>query len=238
MYEFAFDNTFRTFPTSSFRREHQPRRSSEIRLRTRHAPLPIPYLGLVQSCRLIRKEFRPWWMDAHRIPLCNLNRYLRTFFPPRPKSDTAYYNSKGKSRVYFRRCELPRRDLLPLIKHMIRFPKRTIEVNQLAHHSDLQFEGLTQLLQNEHPMWKRWIRTNVLTQVRLEPREPEQAHMQWLRHRIILVVKEKHATPWIKSVFGAPSGANRDHDGYSSFLATIGLDNIVGWEIDFGMDYR
>ncbi|OAG03850.1 uncharacterized protein CC84DRAFT_1177789 [Paraphaeosphaeria sporulosa] len=234
VYELAFDITYRAFPTSSFRKEYQLRLFSEVRLSTKTPP-PIPYLGLVQSCRQIRKEFHSWWMNAHRIPLCNTNKYLRTFFPPRPKSDTAYYASKGNVRIYLRRIEMPHRDLLPVIKHMLRFPQRTMEVEQVASISDPLFDGLTQLLGNKHPMWLRWIRTNVLSQVRLAPRD---SPPHGLQHRIILVVKEKHATPWMKTVFGAPSGADRDEDAFGNFLASIGLNNVIGWRIDFAVDYR
>ncbi|KAL5451567.1 hypothetical protein PMIN07_004942 [Paraphaeosphaeria minitans] len=234
VYELAFDTTYRAFPTSSFRKEHQLRLSGEVHVSTKTPPC-IPYLGLVQSCRLVRKEFHSWWMNAHRIPLCNMNKYLRTFFPPRPKSDTAYYASKGNVRIYLRRCEMPHRDLLPAIKHMHRFPQRTIQVDQTTHLSDPLFNGLNQLLGNKNLTWISWIRGNVLSQVRLAPRN---SPPHWHQHRIILVVKEKHATPWMKTVFGAPSGADRDEDAFGNFLATIGLNKVVGWHIDFAVDYR
>ncbi|KAF2437804.1 hypothetical protein P171DRAFT_173366 [Karstenula rhodostoma CBS 690.94] len=236
IYEFAFENIYRTFPTSSFRKENQPRRYGERLPSANLSPSLIPYLGLVQSCRLIRKEFHPWWMNAHRIPLCNLARYLRTFFPPRPKSDVAYYASQGRLRIYIRRYELPHRDLLPLIKHIHRFPQRRIGIDQLTNRLDPHFQGLVQLLENQHPAWKRWIRANVVSQIRMEPRD--QPNHVYLQDRIILVVKEKHVTPWMKSVLGQASGADRDQDGYHSFLASLGLDIVVGWQIDVAVDYR
>lgn len=43
---------------------------------------PLPFIGLTQTCTLIRKEFRLIWLATHRFPTCALNGYLNAFFPP------------------------------------------------------------------------------------------------------------------------------------------------------------
>lgn len=172
-------------------------------------------------------------MDAHRIPLCNVDKYLRTFFPARPKSDSAYYAFKGTLRIYIRRREMAFREMLPLIKHMHQFPRREIKFDLLPHQTDPLFTGLAQLLNNKQPTWKRWIRTH-LSQVRLEPKENP---TPWLGHRILLVVKEKHTGPWMKTQYGAPRDFNLDEGAHGEFLAFVGLDNVAGWKLQFGIDY-
>jgi hypothetical protein len=169
-------------------------------------------------------------MDTHRIPLCNLHKYLRTFFPPRPKSDKAYYASQGRLRVFLHSWELHNRDLLPLIKHVHRFPRRTVETTHFNHQVGQQAQGLGQLLENHHPTWIRWIRASVVSQIRLD--QPDTRH-----HRIILVVKEKYATPWMKC-WASAGTRELPANEYLGFLASIGLDTIVGWKFDFSVDYR
>ncbi|KAF1980401.1 hypothetical protein BU23DRAFT_562761 [Bimuria novae-zelandiae CBS 107.79] len=228
------DNAHRSFPTSSFRKEHQPRlRSRWGNLnngRSRTAAL-IPYLGLVQSCMQIRKEFRPWWMQTHQIPLCNIAKYLRTFFQARPKSDTAYYLSEGRLRIYLIGDELEGRDVLPLIKHILQFPNRTITLRpgvtvneKLAMHLDI-------LLQNRNPEWIRWVRGNRISQVRLT-----RNYSNPLNFDVILVVKEQHAAAWMK-----PSTLTREMKTERAvFLASIGLDKISPQNdrIGYAIDYR
>jgi hypothetical protein len=169
-------------------------------------------------------------MDTHRIPLCNVNKYLRTFFPPRPKSDKAYYASKGKLRVFLHLSQLHNRDLLPLIKHVHRFPRRAVETVHFNGQISEQAQGLGQLLEHRNPTWIRWISGNVISQVRLD-----QSDVQ--HNSIILVVKEKHATAWMKSM-ASPSPSGIHANDYLVFLASVGLNTIVGWEFHFRVDYR
>lgn len=157
IYRYASEMTYRTFPTSTFNREHQ-RRMLSCRVSKKNLnPYDIPYLGLVQSCAQIRREFRPWWLEAHQIPLCNSLRYLHTFYLRRLKSDTAYYSSKGELRIFVRKSELDQRDLQPLVKHLLLFPNRKVTFNAVAVEA-LKIEGLNLLLENQNPQWIRWIR--------------------------------------------------------------------------------
>ncbi|KAK3208917.1 hypothetical protein GRF29_69g138603 [Pseudopithomyces chartarum] len=160
IYGIIIRTTRREFPTSSFSKEHQPgRRTTRPRLEHK---APIPYLNLIHSCRQIRAEFRPLWMKTHQITLGNAHKYIRTFFPPRPKKDIQYYNVRGHLKVYIRFDDIEGRDILPLIKQSFNFPKRKIE---LTHGPSVQaswVDGLKRLIRNRNPEWSRLVRAPLL----------------------------------------------------------------------------
>lgn len=97
-------------------------------------------------------------MKTHQITLGNAHKYIRTFFPPRPKKDIQYYNVRGHLKVYIRFDDIEGRDILPLIKQSFNFPKRKIE---LTHGPSVQaswVDGLKRLIRNRNPEWSRLVR--------------------------------------------------------------------------------
>lgn len=156
IYEMAFEHASRIFPTSSFHKEHQPGRRSTGRPRAYNLPT-IPYMGLVQSCRQIRTEFYSSWLETHRIPLGNTSRYLKTFFPARPRSDVEYHSSRSRLRIYVCQGELHNRDLYPLIKHARQFPNRGVTVISDPTLDYPRMLDLMHLFRNRNPEWSRWI---------------------------------------------------------------------------------
>ncbi|KAJ4291837.1 hypothetical protein N0V90_009733 [Kalmusia sp. IMI 367209] len=149
-------------------------------------------MGLAQSCSVIQKEFRPLWMQVHRIPLCNVRKYLRTFYPARPKTDEAYYSAIGTLRIFLHQDELMSRDLLPLVKHKLAFPNFEIQLENCASVGNEAAVGLQTLLENRHPQWRRWIKGRMITQIRLETASAGDL--------IYLVVRNEYAEDWMKPV--------------------------------------
>lgn len=225
IYQYAYEDTYSSFPTISFRTEQDSRRrrpsNSKKDLRI------IPYLGLVQSCVQIRAEFRAWWLSALKIPLCALNRYLSVFLPrPLKKNKTlfeAYGNASGTLRIFLRRDELECRDILRLIKYKVQCPNYTIAFKSMFGVSSDQVQGLDQLVNNRHPVWLRWVRANVISQVRIQLNETT-----YEPRTVTLVLKERFAPAWMKQAFRQIP---------EEYPASIGLDEIKGWKLLFRVAY-
>jgi hypothetical protein len=178
---------------------------------------------------LIRSEFRGWWMGAIRIPLCAIDRYLTDFFPSRPSDPLAlkrfpsYFNPSGSLRIFIRKEELVNRDICRLIKHKKRFPNFTIRFEYLTDVTSSKAKGLEELVNNQHPAWLRWVRINAISQIRTWPLN--------YNARVTIVLKDKHAALWMRPMMEAARSIPDD------FLASMGLDAISDWKMDFGVDY-
>jgi hypothetical protein len=81
----------------------------------------VPYLGLSQSCREIRREFRPLWLAAHVVSLYDAELYLRSF--PDTTSLTLYVMPYTQSD--FTQSDF---DILPLLKTLAAKPNIDITV--------------------------------------------------------------------------------------------------------------
>jgi hypothetical protein len=166
-------------------------------------------------------------MNGHRLPLSELAEYLCVFFrPPSKKSKDVhdpYFNPTGRLRVWVRDSELKDIDIMRLVKLKARLPEYTIIFD---HGSDVPgplIFGLNQLVNNSNPEWLRWIRGNIITQVRLRQNNNSASH------KFYVVVKEKWAKDWMKPAL------NQSVD--EGFLDTIGLGNLVYWSVRFGVCY-
>ena len=223
IYEFAFAITYRTFPTTTFRRENKRKRRTASNSKAEQ----LPFAGLTQSCSSIRAEFRPLWMDAHRIPLCALDRYLSAFHPSPPRNEQAlkrfnsFFNPAGSLRLFLRTEELAYWDMLRLIQHQVRFPDFTVNFESLHDGRAAEAKAFAEILHNEHPEWVKLIRAKTVRQVRPWFDNPPNS--------MRIVMKEKLAPLWMKA-----TAQMKIPDGY---LATLGLDTIRCKNIKFGVEY-
>jgi hypothetical protein len=164
------------------------------------------------------------WMDAHRIPLCAIDRYLSAFFPSPPRGEHAlerfrsFSNPAGSLRIFLRAEDCTNRELLRLVRHKMRFPDFTITFESLHSLLAAQANEFGALLKNNHPEWVRLVRSNGVSQVRVV--------------RVVngclfrIVMKEKVAPLWMRMTL-----MSRVPEGYP---ATLGLD---GFQIKFAVDY-
>ncbi|KAF2125063.1 hypothetical protein P153DRAFT_400560 [Dothidotthia symphoricarpi CBS 119687] len=231
IYEYAAEWTYRCFPVIC-QAQKPTRRRSRTSTEEPEKPesKPIPYAGLTQVCSQIRSEFRPLWLSGHKIPVHALERYFKIFLPPPPARDRerfdSYYNPAGKLRIWVRKNELLDYDALKFVKVQRRLPNYTFVFQSVSHTSHLLMEGLMRILDNRNPTWVKWIRSHVVSQIRLSPdyRSPNV-------HSVHIVVKERYATSWMKVAM------QMDADIPSGYLASIGLDGLKGWRVSFGVDY-
>lgn len=184
------------------------------------APKPLPFIGLTQTCTLIRTEFRPLWLTTHRFPLHVLNSYFKVFFPPPLRASQAsdqarkriesYNNPAGTLRLYINKDSFSNVDIMPVLKFRVRFPQYTIvPVSADPYVGSGLLLYLRFLINNTNPIWIRNVERHLITQVRLQPR-----NLQLLR----IVVKESYVSGLASPLY--PFG----HHGKEEYAASLGLD--------------
>jgi hypothetical protein len=166
-------------------------------------------------------------MAAHRIPLGAVNRYFPVFFPRTPKIEqrrerfNSFFNAAGSLRIFLRKDDLIGVDFMLLVRHKERFPDFVLNIEHLLEINAGQAKGLKELVNNKHPAWMQWVRSDAISQIRITG--PSQDG------KLRIVVKEEQATQWMR-----PTLHQKPPAGY---LATMGLDAVSLWEIEFGVDY-
>jgi hypothetical protein len=190
------------------------------------APL-LPYIGLTQSCSVLRSEFRPAWLSTHKIPLRVLTAYLKAFFPcPDPRASleaqkrlASQTSTAGSLRVWIRKSELANVDITRLIRHAVRLPGCRITMHALPDVPTLVLDCLQVLVTNKTNRWISGIRNYKITQVRL------------VNLVVRIVVAERCAPRWMRPLLPTISAP----DGYTQGLGLVELEK--GWTIHYGVDY-
>lgn len=166
------------------------------------------------------------WMDAHRIPLCVLDRYLSAFFPPAPRDQHAleryksFFNPAGSLRIFVREAECAKYDMLRLVRHKLRFRDFTINFESLPGANLKQIEVFKAFVNNDNPEWLQLMRAHAVRQLRIN----------WQRSSHI-VIKEMAAPLWLKSCLSGPAP--------DDYLKNLGLSQFCKpvQRISFGIDY-
>ncbi|KAF1843582.1 uncharacterized protein K460DRAFT_290651, partial [Cucurbitaria berberidis CBS 394.84] len=247
VYEIAAEWSYRCFPHTHIRDKPPKRRgrsksssaSSSSAEESRHLPpRPLPYIGLTQTCSLIRTEFRGLWLSSHRFPLFALDGYFKAFFPtpppasgPGPSPDThrkrfdSYFDPAGKLRLWIRNEDVTDTDILGLLKYKARFPQYTITPVAAAYTNvpEETVAFIAAIVNNSNPKWCWGIRDNVITQMRLI--------FSGSSSNVRIVVKEKYAPQWMRPTL---QPENNVPEGY---LESLGLDKLTGCRIVFAVDY-
>jgi hypothetical protein len=116
-------------------------------------------------------------------------------------------------------------DIRPLLKFQARFPE--YELAPLNSTPSLVNEetmaSLTILMKNATPLWTKYLRGNITTQVRIR------ADSARNENELHIVIKEHFAPQLIKRNVNPrviPEG----------YLASLGLDGL-SWDVSFGVDY-
>lgn len=237
IYEFAFSIAYQTFPTSTFIQSgsRKSRKASQLPEKTHHNQ-PIPFLGLVQSCRQIRKEFRTWWMSAHQIPVdeFRVRRYLSTFFPVAGlarkilKASNSCPHPAGSLRVLLAGSSLSSVELIPLMQHKHRYPEFVISFESSVPAYAPAVKIITDLVNNNHPKWRRWLQAKAISQFRYR-------YCGVYRPACYLVIKSDFAEDWmrpnIKTAY--PGWLTRAVE----LLVAAGIEPGLFGDISWGVDY-
>ncbi|KAF2796679.1 hypothetical protein K505DRAFT_415597 [Melanomma pulvis-pyrius CBS 109.77] len=231
IYDAAIEITARSWPVIPNRAlEKRSRKSTSFPSSSNSGDEPrprpaFPFLGLTQTCTTIRVAFRGSWMENHRIPLCELERYLSVFHRHPPVKDRhrfqAYVNTAGQLKVWLRENELHCRDILRLLKLKLRLPDYTIIFEHGIDVKPNEARDLTKLVNNKNPEWLRWLRGRIITQVRTScyGYVPE----------LTIVVRVGHAPDWMRTTFGPPA--------QEGFVEKFGLDGLKHWNPQFAVFY-
>ena len=202
-----------------------------------HAPKPIPYIGLTQTCAQIRGEFCPMWLSSHQIPLECMATYIKAFFPVRlPGAKSFEPDALGPAslRVWITEpdveMEFPH-DATQLFKFKARFPDCIITWRSLPYEERYPQE-LNNIINYNDTVWLKPLSgRSTISQVRLDLHETVTMNV---------VVKEAHSEPWMKT-----SSHWATDSEFDLVKKRFGLDQDHGWdrdavdgvEINFSVDY-
>ncbi|KAF2714223.1 hypothetical protein K504DRAFT_462651 [Pleomassaria siparia CBS 279.74] len=236
IYELAIEITASSWPVirdskaEKRERKRASKSSSSSDSASESPALPrLPFLGLTQTCTKIRVEFRGWWMENHRIPLCTLDRYLSTFYPLPPLKNRhrfqAYVKTAGQLKVWLRQSEFENKDILRLLKLKVRLPNYTIIFQHGFDVKASEARGLSELINNKNPVWLRWIRSRIITQVRTTTGRR--------RNDLDIVVRAQHAPAWMHAL--VPYAEPRPET--SRLAKELGIDQLSHWTPRFAVCY-
>ncbi|KAL6703861.1 hypothetical protein ACN47E_008995 [Coniothyrium glycines] len=233
IYDAAAQSSHAFFPhTWPKPKPHHPKRPHPNRTMIRPSTnTPLPFIGLSQSCTLIRTEFRPLWLSTHRFPLFAVPGYLKAFYPvPRPALPAAlrrrmasYTGPAGTLRLYVTRAGLGDVDVLRLLKHKARFPACELRLVGGLGVDAATLAAVQRIVGNENAKWKKWIKGSVVRQVRLRGEAGLLGE-----DTVRIVVRQEEAEPWMKDSLRRPVP--------EEFAKGLGLEG-VGWKVEFGVDY-
>ncbi|EMD94059.1 hypothetical protein COCC4DRAFT_190830 [Bipolaris maydis ATCC 48331] len=237
IYEVVAETSTQTFPDTYPKSMSSRRRGLRPDHEVRRPPhKPFPFIGLTQTCTLIRKEFRPLWLSTHRFPLFALGGYFKAFFPPPLRANQAsdqirqrvarYYHPGGSLRIWLNIDSLADVDILPVIKFHLRFPMYTF--NLISVHPKVTAEdrnSISTLIYNPNVTWVRYIKQHIITQVRLQIVNYIQG-----TEIVRIVLRESQVPDWMKGTWGH----NDDHA--TTYRESLGLEELK-WAIRFGTDY-
>ena len=197
---------------------------------------PLPFIGLTQTCTLIRMEFRPLWLSTHHFPLFALCGYFKAFFPPPLRANQAseeirqrvarYHHPGGTLRIWLNIDSLADIDILPVVKFHLRFPMYTFDL--VSGHPKVTAEvrsSISTLIYNPNATWIQYIKQHIITQVRLQIMD-RMPGMEIVR----IVLKESHVPGWMKATWGH----NDNHA--TEYTTSLGLEGL-NRAIRFGADY-
>jgi hypothetical protein len=174
-------------------------------------------------------------MESHRIPLCELERYLSAFYPHPPRKDRhrfeAYVNTAGRLKVWLRKTEFHNRDILRLLKLKLKLPNYIILFEHLGDVKPEEARGLSHLVNNKNPEWLRWIRGRVVTQVRTTL-DPVRNTAGEEIHKLAVVVRAEHAPAWMRPMVIRPPPDAKD------LAKQLGLEGMQHWEARFSVSYE
>jgi hypothetical protein len=129
-------------------------------------------MNLTQVCQEIWKEFRPWWLKRHIIPIEGACRYIKVFrlttkTDVDPKARPLGENTLNLSSVY-RFHGLPyRHDILPLLRLLTRY---SIDVTVcFLGNVDHRIKPLERLLSVRNEDWLAFITGEDILEIRAEP---------------------------------------------------------------------
>lgn len=118
----------------------------------------IPFLGLTQTCTLLRTEFRPLWLATHRVTFSCIDDYMEAFYPDNVpltvssdilKRMKSYYDTRGTLQLWFRKDDLMGVSIMSLLKHRVRCPRAMIMIdNGDTEENFHQIRKLTRVLNN------------------------------------------------------------------------------------------
>ncbi|KAF2824257.1 hypothetical protein CC86DRAFT_354162 [Ophiobolus disseminans] len=244
VYEYATEYTIRCFPPIFPKEKPTLRRSRSsgspplANNSSKDSPRPIPYIGLTQSCSLLRSEFRPDWLCAHKIPLCAIDGYLKVFFPrPDPRASPearkrfqTQFHPSGSLRVWVRKSEMSNVDITKVMKHVSRFPNYSFFFASYVDIRPSLLAAVEALVKNKNPTWTKWIKNNTISQIRLMIGGPAGNTLPYIR----VVIKERHAPQWMRAL--PPTGVPPVNT--APFAEKLGLSEVQKvWSIVFGVDY-
>jgi hypothetical protein len=174
-------------------------------------------LGLTQTCRQIRAEFLPVYLEKTTVafPYDQVDQYVSTFVDPQ---DGTYEDAVGKVIMLRPIIRATRSfvDILPFIKLIARAPRFTASFAKMDSSSFDYIPLYNTLLNNHHnPQWDLYVSTS-LSQVNIRIDEP-------VFRQVTIVVKKESVEGWMRPE-QRPKGLTEQYLATRAWCIRVGLD--------------
>jgi hypothetical protein len=133
-----------------------------------------PFLGLTQTCRQIRSEYRPWYISRPKVCVGDIQLYIHAFIQHSKTDWKNAFDAYALRSITAVTSSCGKMDLLPLLRLQVLHPSIVINVEYPN-----SIEPVQQILNNESELWLSWIKTGAMEQAQLkifrhfrQPRQP------------------------------------------------------------------
>jgi hypothetical protein len=154
--------------------------------------LSASFLGLTQSCRQVRSEFRMWWLSTTTVLLCDVQPYFRAFIEtprtPMKEAFKTFQAAGGSLRIRGSLCSEV--DLVPMLKLKAIHPEIHISFEWEKGPLERCSKPFDSILTNRNSTWLRWITSGTLKVARVTLRSGPRLYIR-------LVLRKQHLDTWL-----------------------------------------
>jgi hypothetical protein len=194
-------------------------------------PAPLPFIGLTQTCKKMRKDFRPWWLSQHSVRLSHADSYISCFISDVLKRTKREKREKEGIKHHQRTLRITNlqcdgeASIPSLIKLRIKYPDCSIVVDK-GDWPEECITGFLKIINNKNKTWEKWITTGAVK--RVDSQYQTDWHTLKPVLRLHVIVKSKIVEQWMKAgpVFHLIPWSDEN-------LKKLGLGDQEYW-IDFG----
>ena len=220
------------YPISNPPKHKRPSHAREDASSPETGHQPISLIGLVHTCKIIRAEFRPWWMNQHRIQMLDNEQYFQTYGKQMVRPRKGEVNRWDTLRIrvpesgsYYRSCYV---DAISIFRLKANHQDTTIMLEDTSRGKDSRIDTLSKLLDNRNSLWLKCIRSGVFTQICIKLRD---TYWSVPVVSLLIVVKYKYVEDWMMA-----GPCHNPIQPPNADLARLGLDGD-GFLIHFGVHY-
>ncbi|KAF1950177.1 hypothetical protein CC80DRAFT_539821 [Byssothecium circinans] len=197
IYKYALEDMASTLITRPLLRGRKRRSVPSTEPNSENAPVSphtsIPHLGLAQTCRKTRSEFRNWWLASQVIDIKFIEEWMKCFVrQPKQKEQESYAQfQESVGDLTIRVTKPANKNILSLLR-LKAFQSDLKVTLQGDEGAEEMLPLLSAVIENRNPVWQCLIQSGKVVQARLE-------RPTWYYCVISVVVRDKCAEDWMAS---------------------------------------